>query len=408
MKAFLPMKKRRYLMQGNKRNNTIKSKIWKFIRTTFSSIIFLCTLFAAITLILSAYSDRFSPVEYSAFPAYMGFIFPAFVLINFCFLAYWIIRRKWQILIPLLGFLISWPAENTYYPIHFKTDVPDNAIKFLTYNVQHFDLWASHDEKHPNPIVQYILDQDADIVCLQEYAYLYVNGKVDIHPDFKEKYPYSRADDVVNVNNYKYNGLALFSKYPIIDVWRVPYISKNNGSAVFKVNVNGKIITIINNHLETNRITENDKKEYAHAINNLDDKGVKTTVVELTDIARQRLSVAFKIRANQAEVVAKEVDKASGYVIACGDFNDTPISYARHTIKGKKLRDAFADTGFGWCPTYNENKFYFRIDHILYTPNLKPYNCVVDNSVKYSDHYPMICYFTFGELRSYLNSGTFR
>lgn len=380
-------------MQENKK--TIFDKCLVFLGKTFSSIIFLCTLAAAIVLIASAYSDRFSPAEYSAFPAYLGFLFPLFAFINGCFLVYWIIRRKWLILIPLVGYLIGWPAMNAYFPVHFKKDVPPNAIKFMTYNVQHFDLYAPQDKNHRNPIVQYILDRDADIICLQEYACLYVNGKPDIHPEFKKKYPYWKVNDITNVNNYKFTGLAVFSKYPIIDFHPVPYISKYNGSAVFKLNINGKIVTVINNHLESNRITENDKAKYARALNTMEDKGVKQTLSELTGIARNRLGVAYKVRANQADVVAREIDKTSGYLIVCGDFNDTPISYVRHVIKGDKLKDAFADTGLGMSHTYNENKFYFRIDHILYTPDLKPYNCSVDDKAKYSDHYPMTCYFTF-------------
>ena len=377
----------RYKSKSRKSRNLIKS--------TFNSVMFIGTIVSTVCLVFSAYSDLFSPAKYSAWPAYFGFAFPLFVLINAGFLIYWIFRRNRKILIPIIGFMAAWPALNAYFPINFKKDVPTDAIKFMTYNVQHFDLYTPRNGNKINPIIQYILDHDADIVCLQEYAYLYKNGKVDIHPDFLKKYPYCNADDVINVNNYKYNGLACFSKYPIIEARRVPYISKNNGSALFKIDVNGKIITIINNHLETNRITENDKAKYKQAINTIEDEGIKETVWNLADIARKRLGIAYKIRANQADMVADEINKADGYIISCGDFNDTPVSYTRYKIKGDKLRDAFADTGLGMSHTYNENRFYFRIDHILHTPNLKAYNCYVDDTEKYSDHYPMICYFTF-------------
>ena len=376
-----------------------KNKIapfFKLIRKAFSSILVVLTLFLGIVLILSAYADRFSPATYSAFPSYVAFLFPAFLMVNLISLLYWLVRRKWPFFIVIVFIAISWPSVNAFFPIHFKQKVPENAIKFVTFNVEHFDLYAPHGEKQKNPIVQYILDMDADIICLQEYAYLYVNGKPDIHEDFKKKYPYYRTDDVINVNNYKYNGLACFSKYPIIEAWRVPYYSQYNGSVVFKIDVNGKIITLINNHLETNRITKNDKEQYAHALNVNGVKDAKKKVRELTSITRDRLGVAFKIRAEQAKIVAEEINKASGHIIVCGDLNDPPNSYARYKIKGK-LKDAFADTGFGMSHTYNENKFYFRIDHIFHTPNLKAYNCYVDDDKKYSDHYPMICYFTFND-----------
>ena len=78
------------------------------------------------------------------------------------------------------------------------------------------------------------------------------------------------------------------------------------------------------------------------------------------------------------------------HILIMGDFNDTPISYAHHTI-GKGLTDAFSASGRGMGISYNENFFWFRIDHILCSPNIKPYNCTVEH-VDYSDHYPMWCY----------------
>ncbi|MBO5014946.1 MAG: endonuclease, partial [Bacteroidaceae bacterium] len=42
--------------------------------------------------------------------------------------------------------------------------------------------------------------------------------------------------------------------------------------------------------------------------------------------------------------------------------------------------------------SYHENRFYFRIDHIFLSKNMKSYECTVDRSVKASDHYPIWCY----------------
>ena len=70
---------------------------------------------------------------------------------------------------------------------------------------------------------------------------------------------------------------------------------------------------------------------------------------------------------------------------------DTPISYAHRVIE-KGLNDAFTKSGRGLGISYNQNKFYFRIDKILASKNLKPYNCTVDRSIKESDHYPIWCY----------------
>ena len=78
-------------------------------------------------------------------------------------------------------------------------------------------------------------------------------------------------------------------------------------------------------------------------------------------------------------------------IFVCGDFNDGSISYT-HRILTQKLDDAFTQSGKGLGISYNQNKFYFRIDNILISPNLKAYNCTVDRSIKASDHYPIWCY----------------
>jgi len=116
----------------------------------------------------------------------------------------------------------------------------------------------------------------------------------------------------------------------------------------------------------------------------------------LTQTMTKRLTPAFKDRAMQAQIISKIIkENENPYVIVCGDFNDTPISYTRHKIKGN-LRDAFVDSGFGLGITYNKYRFLFRIDYILHSDNIKSYNCTVGD-LKDSDHYPLWCYLQFKE-----------
>ena len=81
--------------------------------------------------------------------------------------------------------------------------------------------------------------------------------------------------------------------------------------------------------------------------------------------------------------------------IICGDFNDTPISYVYAQMKNG-MEDAYANTGFGPGITYHKDFFWFRIDNIMHSPNLKAYRAKVDK-VAYTDHYPMT---TFLELNN--------
>ena len=49
-------------------------------------------------------------------------------------------------------------------------------------------------------------------------------------------------------------------------------------------------------------------------------------------------------------------------------------------------------SGNGFGISYNQNHFYFRIDHILLSKNLESYQCTVDKTIKSSDHYPIWCF----------------
>jgi endonuclease/exonuclease/phosphatase family metal-dependent hydrolase len=103
------------------------------------------------------------------------------------------------------------------------------------------------------------------------------------------------------------------------------------------------------------------------------------------------LGAAFLMRAEQAEIVAEDIQKLNAkYLIVCGDFNDTPISYAYRVVKSS-MGDAFVEAGTGLGTTYNQHYFWFRIDHIIHTTNIKAYKAKVDK-IPLSDHYPMWCY----------------
>ena len=56
------------------------------------------------------------------------------------------------------------------------------------------------------------------------------------------------------------------------------------------------------------------------------------------------------------------------------------------------LDDAYASSGNGPGISYNRNKLYYRIDHILHSQQFKAYKCTVDRSIKVSDHYPIFSF----------------
>lgn len=350
-------------------------------------------IIAVILLFLSVLAWSISPEKTTIF-AYLGLGFVFILAANLLFVIFWLCFLKWKYaLVSFLSLLLCLSPILTYFPIHGKTKtIPEGSIKVLSYNIRGFS-WYEYKDNKKNPILSYIKDSDADIVCLQEYLMIAdkkMLNKRNIEKELKA-YPYKsyvRLKSIYNSDKFLY-GLACFSKYPILKTTQVPIKSRDNaGSVVYNIKVGDKIISVFNNHLESNRLTNEDRKLYENLISG------NTNRQHLDDIAhniKKKLGSAYVKRAAQADTLKAWIKKQdTDGVIVCGDFNDTPISYTYKTVRGD-LIDSFAKTGFGAGVTYNENYFWFRIDYILHSSSFKPYNSVVDK-VKYSDHYPVSTY----------------
>lgn len=361
----------------------------KTLGLLFHGLFLTVNIVIAIFTVVSAYSDRISP-DSNLFFSYLGLAFPILCIFNVLCIIYWLCLGKWKVLlISLCAIGICWGPLKRYFPFHSqeKSIPQENVIKVLTYNVMAFG-YKSHTKMNPNKIIKYIIESDADIVCMQEYAENKSpkNLTKDKIYDALSMYPY-RSVTYLNESKFQNMGIAVFSKYPITNSRRIKYESRFNGSSIHQIDVKGKKLMLINNHLESFKLTMEDRSRYSTFIKSLTSDGLD----ELRGAFQQKLGPAFQIRARQSEAVSAEIKKLNNKsILVCGDFNDTPISYAHRTIQGD-LTDAFAESGRGMGITYNQNFFWFRIDNILHSPNMQAINCTVDK-VKFSDHYPLWCY----------------
>lgn len=360
----------------------------KTLRIIFNLLFAVANVASVLLLVMSAYSDRVSP-ESSIIFSYLGLLFPLLCVLNLLFIIYWLFLSEWRyMMIGLCAFMLCWGSVRSYFPFHQPSDMEGREVlKVLTYNVMAFG-YKNHTKDSPNKILDYIANSDADIVCMQEFAVSRSNSNLTTNKIYRalRMYPYRSVFYKNSTKTQRY-GIAVFSKYPISNSRLIKYDSDFNGSSVHEIEVKGKRLTLINNHLESFKLTMEDRSRYSSLIKSFSSDGLD----ELKGAFERKLGPAFRIRAKQAESVAAEVNGSKNdYVIVCGDFNDTPISYAHRTIQGG-LKDAFAESGRGIGVTYNQNFFWFRIDHILHSPNIKAYNCTIDK-VSYSDHYPVWCY----------------
>lgn len=359
--------------------------------------IFATNVVAIILLLSSRLAWTVSPLKTNLF-SYIGLAFVFILLLNIAYLILWIVFSKWKLaFISFLALVISYKPIITYFPMNlFSSKKTENTIKVLSYNIQAFLNESGKNEEHP--ILDYIAKTDADIVCLQEYLVSKTGQSLISQREVNRilnKYPYRSVTGLESSGKYHIFGLACFSKFPIEKTQEVIFKSSFNGAAVYTININDKKITVANTHLETNNISAEDKQLYSDFIQNNDS-------VKLEQVAsniRRRLGIAFRQRAVQVKKLKDFIDtQDTDGVIICGDFNDTPISYAYGQLR-KGLDDAYVSGGFGPGITFNESFFLFRIDYILHSKNIKTRYAKVDK-VAYSDHYPLKAHLDLNILQS--------
>ena len=342
------------------------------------------TLLVSGAYLLGAYSGYIPPVRW-IIPAFLGLFFPALLVAQIGVTIFWLLAwDKRRLLLVAAVWLISLPQLLVYFPIsraEKSLGTEEESLRILSYNVCAFGF-KPHTKTSPNATLQYIKSSGADIVCIQE-AMLNQNpwaGVVSktLRSYLDEDYPYI---NVIRVNRGG-STLALLSKYPIKEAKEIPLPSWVNGAVAYKVDIRGKETLVINVHLESFRLHRVDGEDYLRLAKEGD-------AIRLKDALRAKLSPTFRSHNIQANIIHDLIQRyGSGRVIVCGDFNDTPLSYARYKI-GEGLEDAFVSKGNGLGITFHTRPLFVRIDHILLGPAFRALRCEVDKTASESDHYPI-------------------
>jgi len=326
--------------------------------------------------------------------AILGLGFPLMMLLLFFFVFLWLIVRSRWALLSVIALVISWQQLSVFFafqpPTISRKSRPDNSLRVLNWNVSSWDEANKHKnggQSHRKDMLELIKSQDADILCLQEFF------------EFESSNFYEPNIPAVKAMGYPYYyfvphyfryrkayrmGVAIFSKYPILDTAVVPY--KQNSAAdnlvYADINVDGKTIRLMTTHLQSVRFNPVDYQGI-DKIKNTDDNGLIASKTILSKII-----IAYRARSGQAEQVRVEINRSPHPVIICGDFNDVPNSYTYFTIKGD-LNDAFIARGIGIGRTLRILGPTLRIDYILADKNFK-IRRFKKFRVPYSDHYPIM------------------
>jgi len=351
----------------------------KQILKVFFRIVAIANILAILLLLFVGFAGKINPATHPTI-SNLNALFPIVLIVNLGFLLFWIIFKFRKVWLPLLGLILCYQPVRTYFPLNVPHELPDSCVKVVSYNVAMFG--GLNGKLDPNPIVDYLLDQNADIICLQEGGDNY-EGRVGYR--MKDAYPYH---DTAGIRCNE-DVLVLYSRYPIIHKERIPYPSAGNHSSAFTIDMDGEEVIIIGNHFETTDIGNEDKANFKRIV-----KGeLKGDSAKLeTHTLFEKLKLSSTIRGPQADAVAQYIRKHAYQSILCmGDFNDGPLSYSHQTI-AKELNDCYRMAGNGAGFSFNYDKILVRIDHFFCSDDWQPIRCKVDRKMKLSDHYPVICY----------------
>lgn len=344
-------------------------------KRTFGGVVFaLLATAAALALILSYLAIFLHPAHYPLV-MFFGLYFIPILLLNVLLLLIAIFRHPRSLLIPVVAILPTLLLADRFVKFgREEQQLAGKPVKVLTYNLGRFDAGGrkvSADESVAG-IRQLLSEQDADIVCLQEFA---IKDTADIQTCLPA-YPY-RAQHLFKGN--RYFGNITLSKYPIVGDASITFPQSRNLSLVTDIDIAGRTVRIYNCHLESYSIS------FTSLVKRLSHR--ETFSDEMAQV-HGRLREATRRRTEQVETLLQHEAESAFPCFLCGDFNDTPLSYTYQQLMQTK-KDSFVEAGSGMGSTYAVLWPSLRIDYILYPQELTAGEHETLR-VPWSDHYPVV------------------
>lgn len=352
----------------------------------FNKLMLLLAIFSAIALVCGSFAGYFDPIDHILI-AFTGLAYPFLLVVNVIFLLLWLFRKKWvYAMTTLVAILVGWStlfATIGLFGNEGENTKAENAlIRVMTYNVHSFKPFGEELSKEgTQKMIAVIRKQNPDVVCFQEFFTRF-------------KGPFNTIDTLKKIMNTKYyyfvptmdytsfaTGFAIFSKYPIENKGAIRFEnSLGNGSIYADLRIQNQTIRVYNIHLQSISFEKEDY-QYIDKV-----KGMETEVASSKRILHM-LKRAFEKRSVQVDLMKVHMKGCSTPYVICGDFNDTPASYAV-TKMTDSLHNAFVKKGKGFGQTYNGKFPNFQIDYIATTRNIEVDNyCII--KTKLSDHFPV-------------------
>jgi endonuclease/exonuclease/phosphatase family metal-dependent hydrolase len=354
----------------------------------FSKFVLIANIFAVISLLLS-YLASYSDPASLWITSFFGLAYPAILIINVLFVVYWLIRWPRFALISGIVILAGWSVILNYIGFRENTAImvpksSESFIRIMTYNVHNFKQFGDkNDQFTKDQILNVIRNEQPDVICFQEF-FTRKKGEYNFRKYIQEilnteHYYFKPSTD----NGYEAIGMAIFSKFPIVDQGNIQFAKKMNWNEAIWADLKkgNKTFRVYNVHFQSISFQPEDYQYLQKVRKEID------TDVESSKKIGSRLKRAFIKRGNQVKMVKNHTDSCKIPYVVAGDFNDTPISYTVQTIS-KGMNNGFREKGSGFGVTYNGAFPNFQIDYIFTSPEFSVKNYLIIDK-KLSDHFPV-------------------
>lgn len=362
-------------------------KVDKRKRNIIIRIIFRIILIIAALMLLLSYSAVYVNPLKQIIPLFFGLYYIPILFLNIFLLIIAIIGRSKSAWIPIVILLPSLLYAERFINLFSSNEFEEGkpTITLLSYNVASFKqidiVKGEKSNKKKRETIATIIDSikaiDPDIICLQEFV-VRVNVNIDsIFNGFK----YIAKN--ITTTKKLHKGNIIISKYPIVKKANLKFKQSTNRSMYADIKVGNDTIRIFNNHLESYSISF---KTLATRLKNKDTTS-ELAKEEIYNV-HKKIGKTVQRRTRQVENLIGIINESPYPTIICGDFNETPMSFA-YSEFSKGHKDSFMEGGKGFGATFRILYPLIRIDYI-FVP--KEYNILSHNTLKWkiSDHYPIL------------------
>lgn len=306
--------------------------------------------FGVVALLIGCLLNAWVPPKIFGALNFLSLAFPGLMLAHVFLTLIWIIGWKKRAIFFVLVTILFFKPITRWINYHPKPE-KQGSIKVMTFNARV--------KENKETTLDYLQSQNTDIILTQEFNMNMEEGKT-----------------------VSYSGTSISTKHKIVKHGNINITAKNSEAIYADIDINGKIIRVINVYLEPFYLEKSMVKPTDNQ--NVNEQKAKILI--------SKMIPTFKMHQQQVQEIKDFAEQSPYPVIIGGDFNAVPNSYEYYHIS-KELTDAFEAVGRGSATSFHDYKIPIRIDYLFSSKSIKPVSYRVDRSVHLSDHFPVIATF---------------